>query len=779
MINLSRMFSGREWSRIGFGIFGFLLFLVPISGSSQTATIKGTVTESESKEALIGVKIIMDSSGGALTDADGKFELKTTAGKHKLRLLYEGYSPTEIVVLLTEGEAKEMAITLSTKVSDMDIVVISGSRYEKRLAEETVSIDVVKPYLIENTNATDLADVAKKVPGVSIVDGQASIRGGSGYSYGAGSRVAILVDDLPMLSADLSEIRWNFIPLETIEQVEVIKGAASALYGSAATNGVIHVRTGWASEKPQTQVMLYQNVWDNPRDPLLRWWNKNEQPFQTGLMVSHRRRIKNLDIVAGAHYNQTRNYLQYGDNMRGRLNVKTRYKSQKVKGLTFGLNANVMWEKFGRFFMWAGDGDSSYIPLQAEQRESYLLMAIDPHAAYVTPKGGIHSLRGRYYYIRNYLYEDERMFSKNYYGEYQYMKHFNHNLSVTTGLVNNTAVASTNVLDYNKYISEFGAGYVQVEKKWKPRLTVAGGLRYEVNTVVDTTSDGTFKARLEKSGPTFRGGMNYQVGEASFLRASWGQSYRFPTLVERFIRTDFLGVYLFPNPALVSEKGWSSEIGFKQGLRIGKWQGFLDAAVFLTQYKNLMEFTVVFEDNKFGFKTQNISDARIAGLELGGMGEGKIGPIDVRLFGGYTFVYPGDLQSDSTQRKFGKFLSNVSESFTSVDSLQKSLLRYRYRHQLRMDIELGYKRFYLGANFSYYSFMDKIDPIFEIFPGVKNFRTNNAGGIFFFDMRFGAKISENATLSLMVKNAGNTVYSLRPGMMEAPRSITVQYKYKF
>ncbi|MBK6986176.1 MAG: TonB-dependent receptor plug domain-containing protein [Bacteroidetes bacterium] len=79
-----------------------------------------------------------------------------------------------------------------------------------------------------------------------VSDGQASIRGGSGYSYGAGTRVLMLVDEMRMISADAADIKWNYLPLENLEQVEVIKGAASALFGSSAMNGVINMRTAYA-----------------------------------------------------------------------------------------------------------------------------------------------------------------------------------------------------------------------------------------------------------------------------------------------------------------------------------------------------------------------------------------------------------------------------------------------------------------------------------------------------------------------------------------------------
>lgn len=77
-----------------------------------------------------------------------------------------------------------------------------------------MSMEVIKPSFIENTNSIDMKEAINKAPGVNIIDGQANIRGGSGYSYGAGSRVLVLVDDVPQLAADAGDVKWDFYPLK-------------------------------------------------------------------------------------------------------------------------------------------------------------------------------------------------------------------------------------------------------------------------------------------------------------------------------------------------------------------------------------------------------------------------------------------------------------------------------------------------------------------------------------------------------------------------------------
>lgn len=106
--------------------------------------------------------------------------------------------------------------------------MVTASKFEQKIAEVTTSLDILKPKLIEASgNLTQTA--VDQVSGVNVVKGQVNIRGGSGFSYGAGSRVLMLIDDLPVLSPDAGDIKWDFLPTENLQQVEIIKGASSAL----------------------------------------------------------------------------------------------------------------------------------------------------------------------------------------------------------------------------------------------------------------------------------------------------------------------------------------------------------------------------------------------------------------------------------------------------------------------------------------------------------------------------------------------------------------------
>ncbi len=751
---------------------------------AQTGTVSGTVKDAKSGETLIGVNITSGDSGGTVTNLDGNYSLELSQGSHKVKFSFIGYRKLEKSIELKAGEVYELNVSLLEASKELDIVVVTGSAYEKKAAEEIVSIDVIKPYLVESNNNTDLAQAVEKVPGVNIIDGQATIRGGAGYAYGAGSRVQVLVDEMPLLTGDLQEVRWNFVPMEHVEQIEVIKGAASSLYGSSALNGVINIRTGYAYDKPKTKLQIYQGIYSNPKRKELRWWDKPYHPFFTGAFFSHRRRFGNLDLVVGGNLNSESSYLQGGDDQQVRFNFKTRYRSKKVEGLTYGINANAMYQQFGRFFLWENSDEGAYKPFEGTgSNDYYSYVNIDPHITYYTKGGTKHMLRTRYYNVIRWQDGEYKGSSTNlYYVNYQYQRSFSGHWTVIAGTVYNFSRSFSNL--YNeKLFNQLGAVYTQVEKKIK-RLTLLGGLRYEINALYQTTDT----VLIEESKPLVRAGLNYHMGAATYLRASFGQGYRIPSIGERYIQENITpAIKIYKNPDLHPEKGWTAEVGLKQGLSLGEWKGYADLALFWTEFEDMIEFTFGqygTSDNileNLGFKSQNINQARVAGYEVSAYGEGKIGPIPVRILGGYTFNYPADIGVDTTQQNVNIYLQNLIQSFTEVDSLinTESILKYRLRNVVRFDLEFDLGRFTLGGSINYNSFMERIDAVFDLIPGVTQFRELNNKGVALYDARIACRVSENSTVNLIARNIENLEYSLRPGMLEAPRSVVLQYKFNF
>ena len=740
----------------------FVLFVAFICqlGSSQTAIFSGIITDANTKEPLIGATVFLNNQTGTATDIDGSFKIVTTPGDYTFTASYVGYDKQSASITLTERASLVLDIALKPVDGILNTIVVTGSKFEKKLGEETVTIDVIKSDLIQHTNDVKLDQTIQRIPGVSVIDGQANIRGGSGYSYGAGSRVLLLMDDLPILTGDAGFPTWDFIPMENIQQVEIIKGAASALYGSSALNGIINVRTAYPTSEPVTKLSFFSGVYNSPADIAQKWW-ADDFPFFSGANFAHRQKFGKFDLVTGAYVYTQDSYLKEIYQRRGRYNINTRYRINN--NLAVGLNVNAQVNRSSSFFFWDGIDSGLYVaaPGTTAFNQGFKI-TVDPFLNWYDEHGNRHKILSRYYGNHNKTITTEQSnFNDLFYGEYQYQKHLDkYALVISSGVLASYAMVSAELYGDSTYNTSNEAVYLQLDKKWFDKLNVSGGVRYEFNQI----------AGLKESRPVFRLGANYQVANYTFIRASWGQGYRFPTIAEKYISTSVTGLSIYPNPDLTSETGWSGELGVKQGVKISNWQGMIDVSGFISEYDNMMEFTFGYYPFP-GFMSLNIGDTRIMGGEISFIGEGKIGTVPTTLIAGYTYIDPKFKDFDSIQN--------------ALSSADYNVLKYRFRHTVKFDVESTIKKFRVGVTCNYNSFMEAVDAAFVdpiipainlyIIDGLQQYRDEHADGDLVIDIRLAYNINANSEVSLLCNNVLNREYSSRPAMMDAPRNFTLKY----
>ena len=609
---------------------------------AQIAVLTGEIYNGATKETLPGVNIYVNDSVGTTTDNNGRYKLELSPGKHTLKISYVGYESLNQEIELKENEAKLFIIRLSPSHKLLNTVVISAGKFEQPIEEVTVSMEVLDESFIENTNTTNIETLVDKIPGVSVIDGQANVRGGSGYSYGAGSRVLVVIDDIPLLTADASDAKWKFVPVEIIDKVEVLKGASSALFGSSALNGIVHFRTAYPGSEPLTKATWFASIYDTPKREELKWWGKNS-PVQFGSSMSHSQKINQFDIVLGSYYLKSDGYRMGEDEDSFRFNLKTRYRSKKIDGLNYGFNINTMKRDQGVFFLWANDSSGAYIPITDESTGEGVISNttlkrtyIDPFLNYVDNNGNAHRLRTRYFVSDNTNDTEQDSKATTTYLSYQYQKSLDDiRLIITSGTELTLGEVKSEL--YGEHDGKNGAFYLQTDKKLGKRFNASAGFRYEINSVDDVD---------DESQPVLRTGLNYKASESTFIRASFGQGYRFPSIAERTIRTQISTLYLYPNDSLVPESGWNIELGVKQGIKINNWLGYADASIFYLEYKDMMEFTFGTYGTLFdplfglGFAALNIGNTRIKGAEFSINGTGKIGKVNMQLLAGYTYIDP-------------------------------------------------------------------------------------------------------------------------------------------
>ena len=468
----------------------FLLSFFTVFIFSQNGTLKGFVKDNDG-EGVLSANVIIDISKGlaATCGIDGDYELELPAGEYYV--LYKSLSKKDKIIktVIVADETKIQNVVLEDEAEMINTVVVTASKYAKKLSEETVSIEVLSNDLIESNNITDAEDGISKVPGVTITEGQANIRGGSGWSYGAGSRVMVLYDGLPLISAEGGDAKWTFIPIENTEQIEVIKGAASSIYGSGALNGVINVRTGYAKSVPETKISLYSGLFMSPPSYEGAWWMKegNQLPFKTGFTLLHKRKFKQNDLVFHGQFEQEKSTLKFHDEGHVRFGIKYRHRFKNIEGLSMGLNTNI-YRGWGRnFFLWDGDGEKQRIPMAGTStRYQSFRWTIDPFVKYIDKKENNFSYKFRYFNTANETEQGQGSIPINYYNELQYNRYFeNIKFNIVAGLVGNySTIRSATGNSEETLTGEFNAyniaPYIQLEKKlFASRLNLTFGARYE------------------------------------------------------------------------------------------------------------------------------------------------------------------------------------------------------------------------------------------------------------------------------------------------------------
>ncbi|MBK9177800.1 MAG: TonB-dependent receptor [Flavobacteriales bacterium] len=803
-------------------IIAALTLAVVASAYAQDATLNGKVTDASTGEALIGVNVVHAPGRGVATDVDGAYTLVLPAGTYRITFSFIGYTTRTESVTLTVGEHRTLDTKLAIAANQLDAVVVTAGRFEQRVGEVTQSLSVLRPEIILNKNIISMSDALDQVPGVVIIDEEPQIRAGSGFSYGAGSRVQVCVDDVPILSGDIGRPNWTFLPLENLEQVEVIKGASSVLYGSAALSGVINVRTAYPRAEPSTRVTTFAGIYDTPGHAPAKWWDQN-QPGFGGANFFHSRRFGQLDLVLGGNAFTDNGYIgpepQSADSIaldpyrlgpggyehRVRFNSGLRWRSKGVEGLSFGLNSNVMKSRSTSVFIWSDTDRGLYRPKQGTvTRTLGTQFYLDPFVSYHSLGGTRHSLRTRWH--RQIFDNDNGQGNSNSttHAEYQAQQKVDlFGETVLTGGLLLRNVVSTAEL-YNGDADGDGkntalntAAYLQADKKLcDEKLSLSAGVRYEQFTVNDDVA----------GQPVFRAGATYRVLKTTYVRASYGQGFRYPTIGERFINTSVGLLRIFPNADIRPEQSWNTEVGIKQGFKLGGFMGYLDVVAFQQEFQDYVEFTFgqweafSWSDPAanfygFGFKSVNTGGARVTGLELELAGKGRIGSVEIQTLIGYTTTKPISTTPDDVYAEPvpgpplpfppGNTTPTIlipASTFrnTSFDPTN-DILKFRIRNTFRADVQLDYRKVFGGFSVRYNSHVQNIDKAFvdldedgTLVTGVRGWMETHQSGTTIVDARAGVNLSKQLRVALIVNNLTNEVYSLRPLSIEAPRSMQVQ-----
>lgn len=218
----------------------FLLVLINCFIHSQSITVSGSVVDENSNLPVQGAVIFLTPNTIAYTNSSGEFEIRNIlAGKYTLRISHIGYKSTSSVINVSIDNSR-FSFSLTPSPIKLDDVLVSVDRRDRFLKDSPYSIVLADKEQIDSRNYNSLSDVLSEEPGInSVKDGvwgtDINIRGLSR------NNIIAIIDGTRIETANDLSARLSMINLSDIERIEVIKGAASSVYGSGATGGIINI----------------------------------------------------------------------------------------------------------------------------------------------------------------------------------------------------------------------------------------------------------------------------------------------------------------------------------------------------------------------------------------------------------------------------------------------------------------------------------------------------------------------------------------------------------
>jgi iron complex outermembrane receptor protein len=296
----------------------FILFLLLTLSQHLLAqdpyVISGKVYDSTNNQSLAGASIhIKGSPSGTIAADDGTFQLKTTR-KLPLTLVITsvGYKSQEFTV--REAGAQSINISLNSQNVLVDQVVVTASRVSESILRSPVTIEKLDLRAIKESPAPTFYDALENIKGVQMTTLSLGYKvpNTRGFSGTTNSRFLQMVDGVDNISPGIGAPVANAVgPTELdIESVELIPGAASAIYGLNAINGIANLKT--KSPFQYEGLSIYQKVGvnhvnDNEHgaalytESAIRWAKVLSPKFAFKLNAAH---SEGVDWVADNHHDQ-------------------------------------------------------------------------------------------------------------------------------------------------------------------------------------------------------------------------------------------------------------------------------------------------------------------------------------------------------------------------------------------------------------------------------------------------------------------------------------------
>jgi len=706
-----------------------------------TAVVYGVVRDTLNQPIPASVTDVR-SGHGTVADNNGRYRLTVGGGTIVIRVGYVGFPSIVDTLSVAAGDSLERNYRLEAAVVELQPTIVTAAKHSQLLDQSVTSVSLVSDTDLARRAVSTVDEAVNKAPGVLFLNGQVNIRGSSGFVEGLGSRVLMLVDGVPANQGDRGGIDWDMVPVADVDHVEVVKGAGSALYGTAALGGVVNLITRDIPVGFHGQLRAAGGTYANP--PVNAWQFRDYTGDLGGLDATGSYGTETLrgSLTLGGRHSD--GYREQDKSDQWETSGRAEWLPEPGTRVT----ASGAWtsHQYQNFPTWCVPGTcdthgQAYQPFMIDNsgrgsytrsNKGYVAGTLDrtssPSFAW--------QVRGSW--LRTHFTDanpDDWSVANRLGAEVRGVFHVGggDDRVLTVGMEGAHTGTTSDIFGDSGRVGDHTeielAPYAQGELRIG-RLRLTAGTRFDHVTVSGAEPTTVVSPRIGAVLPSALG----------TWRASAGRGFRAPTVAERYVTTRAFGFQVVPNPDLRPETAWSFELG--NSGPFAPW-GRLDAALFWTEARQLIEpaFITIVDpvtmNQTAAIQIQNVSRARLRGLDA----SVTFTPVPA-LTATIAYLY-----------------------LDSRDLTRDTVLSFRPRHLLTLSPDYRWRSFSVGVDFRYTSRIERIEleDVFGQDPRV-------AARVL--DLRAGWQQGP-LSARLLVTNALNYIYNFVPRTLEPVRTISV------
>ena len=725
----------------------FLLFASASQLAGQgTGVVYGEVRDSAGRAIAEAHVRLLGGGGAGIADDRGHYRVaNVAAGRLTVEVRRLGYrtalsEPTDLIA----GDSVRIDFTLAPFNRELQIfdtaamfltpVVVTASKRSQLLDQAVTSVAIVTDTELARRAVNTVDEAIDKAPGVQFLNGQVNIRGSTGYVQGLGSRVLQLVDGVPTNQGDRGGINWDLVPLEDVQRVEIVKGAGSSLYGSAALGGVVNVITRDIAPGFHARVRATGGSYANPPHDV--WTFRDYTGAEEGLDLTGAYGGDELggSLTGGGWHSDgyreqdRRDHWQAAAKLQWRPASGTRV-TTAGSWVSDQAETSLFWCTRGT----CDDRGQAYQPFMIDtsgrgaftRSDKGYLSATLERAASASLAWQARGSWLRTHFIDYQPGNNDAATADRFGAELRAVTHPADGRVVTVGAEGARSDVTSDI--FGDHSQNELAAYGESEQRFgRARLTAGARIDYiavdggGLSAVVSPRVGAVLETRL------------------GAWRASVGRGFRAPSLAERFVSTVVGGLVVIPNPDLGPETAWSFELANAAHLSSAVHS---DAALFWTEAYDLIEPRV----NLSSIQFRNLTRARLAGLDL----TLTALPLTPRLTTAlaYTFLYARELAGDGVPGR---------------------PLAFRPKHLLTLSADYQWRAVSVGGDFRYASRFERV----ELYPNDDRLAEK------VLDLRAGVAQGP-LSVRCRLANALNYIYNQVPRTLAPVRTLSVTLTWTY